>query len=59
MGALAIAVIGRLRIVCITHHVHIGELSWVLETNKGVRTIIKAFGANPYKTYRIFSRALT
>jgi hypothetical protein len=57
-GALAIAVIDRLRAACIKHEVHTGELSWVLETNKGVRSIIEGFGAQPYKTYRIFSRKL-
>lgn len=57
-GALAIAVIDRLRTACIAHRVYTGELSWVLETNKGVRTIIEAFGAEAYKTYRVFSRTL-
>ncbi len=57
-AALALAVIGRLREACLRHHVYDGELSWVLETNRGVRRIIEAFGAKPYKTYRVFGRQL-
>jgi len=57
-AALAVAVIDRLRTACLKHKVHTAELSWVLETNRGVRTIIEAFGGQPYKTYRIFSRNL-
>lgn len=58
-AALAIAVIEQLRAACLKHHVYESELSWVLETNKGVRTIIEAFGATAYKTYRIYERRLT
>lgn len=58
-AALAVAVIEQLRAACLKHHVYQGELSWVLETNKGVRTIIEAFGATAYKTYRIYGRGLT
>ncbi len=32
------------------------ELSWILENNKIMRSIIEALGARHYKTYRIFSR---
>ncbi|MGE0666212.1 MAG: N-acetyltransferase [Sphingomonadales bacterium] len=58
-AALAVAVIEQLRAACLKHQVHDGELSWVLETNKGVRTIIEAFGARAYKTYRLYARDLT
>ncbi len=57
-AALAVAVIDQLRAACLKHHVYEGELSWVLETNKGVRTIIEAFGAKAYKTYRLYARDL-
>lgn len=33
------------------------ELSWILEDNWPVRKIIEAFGATPYKTYRIYDKA--
>ena len=32
------------------------ELSWILEDNWPVRKIIEAFGATPYKTYRIYEK---
>ncbi len=34
------------------------ELSWVLEENYGVRKIIESTGCKPYKTYRVFRKAL-
>ncbi len=57
-AALAVGVIDRLRQACLKHRVHTAELSWVLEDNRGVRSIIEGFGADRYKTYRIFTRAL-
>ena len=35
-----------------------GELSWVLEDNAAVQRIIEAVGAVPYKTYRVYEKAL-
>ena len=32
------------------------ELSWILEDNTPVRRMIEAFGGQPYKTYRIYSK---
>jgi hypothetical protein len=34
------------------------ELSWILEDNYPVRKLIEAFGGVPYKTYRIYEKAL-
>ena len=34
------------------------ELSWILEDNLGVRRILEALGADPYKRYRIYEKAL-
>jgi hypothetical protein len=34
------------------------ELSWILEDNMPVRKLIEAFGGVPYKTYRIYEKAL-
>ncbi len=34
------------------------ELSWILEDNYPVRRLIEAAGAKPYKTYRIYEKAL-
>jgi GNAT superfamily N-acetyltransferase len=36
-----------------------GELSWVLEDNLPARKVIEAAGGVPYKTYRIYEKALT
>ena len=35
------------------------ELSWVLEDNLSARKVIEAAGGVPYKTYRIYEKALT
>lgn len=32
------------------------EMSWILESNKGVRAIIEAVGGEPYKRYRIYQK---
>ncbi|MEG3130976.1 N-acetyltransferase [Pantoea cypripedii] len=34
------------------------EMSWILETNTGMRTILEKIGAAPYKTYRLYEKAL-
>jgi hypothetical protein len=34
------------------------EMSWILEDNTPVRRIIESFGGKPYKTYRIYEKAL-
>jgi hypothetical protein len=35
-----------------------GELSWVLEDNRSVKSVIHAVGGVPYKRYRIYEKAL-
>lgn len=40
------------------HGYRAAELSWVLETNTLMRRPIEQMGAKPYKTYRIYERAL-
>ena len=35
-----------------------GELSWVLEDNQAVQHMIAAVGAVPYKTYRVYEKAI-
>lgn len=57
-AALAVAVVEQLRAGCRELNVYDAELSWVLETNRGVRSLLEAFGAQAYKTYRIFGRDL-
>ncbi len=57
-SALALAVIEAAR----DHHsdrgVRQGELSWILETNRPTRKLIETVGGEPYKTYRIYEKAL-
>jgi hypothetical protein len=33
------------------------EMSWILESNKGVRNIIESIGGKPYKRYRIYRKS--
>ncbi|MGJ8523816.1 Protein YghO [Carnimonas sp. R-84981] len=35
------------------------EMSWILETNKGVRAIIESIGGEVYKTYRVYEKHLS
>jgi hypothetical protein len=35
------------------------ELSWILESNRPMRSILERLGATSYKTYRIYGKALT
>lgn len=57
-AALAYGVIDRLR----RDHAALGfreaELSWVLEDNTAMRSMIEAVGGRAYKTYRLFEKAL-
>lgn len=32
------------------------EMSWILESNTGMRTILERIGATPYKTYRLYEK---
>ena len=34
------------------------ELSWVLEDNRPTHEIIRLVGGRPYKTYRVYEKAL-
>ena len=58
-SALAFSVIEETR-----HHVHKDgirdvEMSWILEDNKGMRSILEALGGEVYKRYRIYERRLS
>ncbi|WP_420347743.1 dATP pyrophosphohydrolase [Pelagibius sp.] len=59
MGAmLAFSVIDKIRRAQCALGVEHGELSWVLEDNQPMIRMIEAVGAVPYKTYRLYGRAL-
>ncbi|MFN0194860.1 MAG: dATP pyrophosphohydrolase [Aestuariivirga sp.] len=57
-SALAIAVIESCRRYHVKNGVTQAELSWILEDNLPMRRIIELIGAKPYKTYRIYEKAL-
>ena len=57
-SALALGVIETLRQYHLKRGAKGGELSWILEDNIAMRRIIEAIGATPYKTYRIYEKAL-
>ncbi len=55
-SALATLVIEAVRSYHSARNTKTIELSWILEDNYPVRKIIEAFGATPYKTYRIYQK---
>ncbi len=57
-SALALAVIDAVRFYHAERGVQRGELSWILETNTRMRHMIEAVGGVPYKTYRIYEKAI-
>lgn len=56
--ALALGIIRASRDYGHSHGYLTGELSWILEDNKPIRDIIELVGGRPYKTYRIYEKAL-
>ncbi len=58
-AALAYAVIGGVQAALQRRGYTAGELSWILEDNLATRRIIEATGAVPYKTYRVYEKALS
>lgn len=57
-AALAYRVIGDIREAVIDHGMKELELSWILEDNFGVQSIIQNCGGREYKRYRIFGKQL-
>jgi hypothetical protein len=57
-SALAVSVIDKVRTYHVNRGVTSAEMSWVLEDNTRMRHIIEELGAKPYKTYRIYEKAL-
>jgi hypothetical protein len=58
-AALAYAVIHAVRAPIVERGIHTLELSWILEENKGMRTIIESIGGIAYKTYRVYEKELS
>ncbi len=57
-SALALGVIDTLRRYHLSRGATRAELSWILEDNQPMRRIIESIGGKPYKTYRIYEKAL-
>jgi GNAT superfamily N-acetyltransferase len=57
-SALALGVIDTVRRYHLARGTNRGELSWILEDNMPMRRLIEQLGGKPYKTYRIYEKAL-
>jgi hypothetical protein len=57
-SALAFLVIEAVRPSVDRHRVKELELSWILESNAGMRSIIESIGGRAYKRYRVYERNL-
>lgn len=56
LGAmLAFSLIDAVRQPLIRDGIRDVELSWILETNQGMRSVIESFGGRVYKRYRIYA----
>jgi hypothetical protein len=57
-SSLALAVIETVRRYHISRGTGSSELSWILEDNQPMRHMLEEMGAIPYKTYRIYEKAI-
>ena len=57
-GLIAFLIIDRLREGARARGIERVELSWILEDNWAMRRVIESLGAVPYKTYRLYEKAL-
>ncbi len=57
-AALALSVIHSVREFNFSRGVEASELSWILERNDKVRHVIEMVGGVPYKTYRLYEKAI-
>lgn len=57
-AALALMMITSLQKTARLHGIEDVEMSWILESNKGMCSIIESIGGEPYKRYRIYEKDL-
>ena len=57
-AALALSLIAHVQKVALKRAYKHVEMSWILEDNKGMRSMIENIGGNAYKRYRIFSKSI-
>lgn len=55
---IALLLIEALREPFARRHIEAVEMSWILESNTGMRTILEKIGGKPYKRYRLYEKAL-
>lgn len=55
---IALLLIEALRDAFSRHHINALEMSWILESNTGMRNILERIGAEPYKSYRLYEKHL-
>lgn len=56
--ALSFMITDTLRYPVLARGIREMEMSWILEHNSGMRNIIESLGGVPYKTYRLYEKAL-
>jgi hypothetical protein len=56
--AMALMLIEEIRVNAVKQGFTHAELSWILEDNKGMRSILGMVNSKPYKTYRIYDKSL-
>jgi hypothetical protein len=57
-AALALMVIDAVRQRAVARGIQQAEMSWILEDNRGMRTILDGIGGKVYKRYRIYGKQL-
>jgi hypothetical protein len=57
-AAIVFKMIDFIRVNALKKGYNHAELSWILENNMPMRRIIEGIGAHPYKTYRVYEKAL-
>lgn len=57
-SALAFAVIDAVKRALYAHGIGHVEMSWILEDNAGMRSILEAIGSRVYKRYRLYEKSL-
>jgi hypothetical protein len=57
-SALAFLVIGRIKEELYARGITHVEMGWILEDNKGMRSILDAIGSRLYKRYRVYEKSL-
>jgi hypothetical protein len=57
-AALALSLIAHVQAIALRNAYREVEMSWILESNKGMRNMIESIGGVAYKRYRIFGKTL-